>query len=64
MTYDGELNAEKLENLIKKISVYCRVQKIMDKYVRIQLAALQLSGLALIWWESTMKFDLVQKGND
>jgi hypothetical protein len=62
MTYDGELNAEKLENLIKKIRVYCRVQKIMDKNVRIQLAALRLSGLALIWWESKMKFDLVQKG--
>jgi hypothetical protein len=29
-TYDGELNAEKLDNWIKKIEVYCRAQKIMD----------------------------------
>jgi hypothetical protein len=30
-TYDGELNAEKLDNWIKKIEVYCRVQRIMDE---------------------------------
>ena len=26
--YDGELNAEKLDNWIKQIDVYCRVQNI------------------------------------
>jgi len=39
-TYDGELNAEKLDNWIKKIEVYCRVQKIVDEAMKIQLDAL------------------------
>jgi hypothetical protein len=61
-TYDGELNAEKLDNWIKQIEVYCRVQKIMDDTAKIQLASLRLSGTTLIWWESKMQVDLVQKG--
>jgi hypothetical protein len=61
-TYDGELNVEKLDNWINQIEVYCRVQNIMDDDARIQLDTLRLSGIALIWWESKMKFDLVEKG--
>jgi hypothetical protein len=34
----------------------------MDKDAKIQLVALRLSGIALIWWESKMQVDLVQKG--
>jgi hypothetical protein len=30
LNYDGELNVEKLDNWIKQIEVYCRVQKIVD----------------------------------
>jgi hypothetical protein len=40
LTYDGELNAEKLDNWIKQIQVYCKVQKIMDDTTKIQLVAL------------------------
>jgi len=40
LTYDGELNVDKLDNWIKKIEVYCRVQTIMDEVAKIQLAAL------------------------
>jgi len=47
LTYDGELNAEKLDNWIKQIEVYCRVQKIMDDVAKVQLAALRLSGTNL-----------------
>ena len=61
-TYDGELNVEKLDNWIKKIDLYCRVQNIMDEATRIQLDALRLSGTTLIWWESKMQVDLVQNG--
>jgi hypothetical protein len=61
-TYDGELNVEKLDNWIKQIEVYCRVQRIMDEVAKIQLASLRLSGTTLIWWESKMQVDLVQKG--
>jgi hypothetical protein len=61
-TYDGELNANKLDNWIKKIKVNCRVQRIMDEVAKIQLVSLQLSGTALIWWESKMQVDMVQNG--
>jgi hypothetical protein len=61
-TYDGELNVEKLYNWIKQIEVYCRVQKIVNDVAKIQSSALRLSGIALIWWESKMQVDLVQKG--
>jgi hypothetical protein len=60
--YDGELNAEKLDNWIKQIEVYCRVQKIMDDTAKIQLATLCLGGTTLIWWESKTQVDLVQQG--
>jgi hypothetical protein len=60
--YDGELNAEKLDNWIKQIEVYCRVQKIMDDTAKIQLATLRLGGTTLIWWESKTQVDLIQQG--
>jgi hypothetical protein len=34
----------------------------MDEAAKIQLTALRLSGIVLIWWESKMQVDLVQKG--
>ena len=60
--YDGELNAEKLDNWIKQIEVYCRVQKIVDDAAKIQLATLRLGGTTLIWWESKTQIDLIQQG--
>jgi hypothetical protein len=34
----------------------------MEEDAKIQLASLRLSGTDLIWWESKMQVDLVQKG--
>jgi hypothetical protein len=61
-TYDGELNAEKLDNWVKQIEVYCRVQKIIKDTSKIQLATLRLSDTTLIWWESQTQVDLIQHG--
>jgi hypothetical protein len=36
--YNGEVNAEKLDNWIHHIEVYCRIQKIQDDETKIQLA--------------------------
>jgi hypothetical protein len=58
--YDGELNAKNLDNWIKQIEVYCRVQRIMDDTAKIQLDTLLLGGTTLIWWESKTQVDLVQ----
>jgi hypothetical protein len=50
--YNGEVNAEKLDNWIRQIEVYSRIQKIQDDETKIQLASLRLDGSTLIWWES------------
>ena len=46
--YNGEVNAEKLDNWIRQIEVYCRIQKIQDDETKIQLAYLRLDSAALI----------------
>jgi hypothetical protein len=61
-TYDGELNAKKLDNWVKQIEVYCRVQKIINYTSNIQLATLRLRDTTLIWWESQTQADLIQHG--
>jgi hypothetical protein len=40
--YNGELNAERLDNWIRQIEVYCHVQQIDEEEVKIQLASLDL----------------------
>jgi hypothetical protein len=53
--YDGELNAEKLDNWIRQIEVYCRIQRIIDEETMIHLASLKMGGTALVWWEIRTK---------
>ena len=36
-TYDGELDAEKLDNWVRQLEVYCRIQRIVDDETKIQL---------------------------
>ena len=38
--YNGELNAEKLDNWIRQIEVYCKIQKFTEDNIKIQLASL------------------------
>ena len=60
--YDGELNAEKLDNWIRHIDVYCRVQSIDLDSSKIQLANLRLGGTALVWWEGRTQTDMKKHG--
>lgn len=60
--YDGELNAENLDNWIRQIDVYCRVQNIDLDKCKIQLASLRLGGTALVWWEGRTQADLKRHG--
>ena len=46
--YDGEVNAEKLDNWIRKMEVYCSVERIKDEATQITLACLRLAGTTLI----------------
>ena len=60
--YDGELNAEKLDNWIRQIGVYCRVQSIDSDKSKIQLANLHLGGTALVWFEGRTQVDMKRHG--
>jgi hypothetical protein len=60
--YNGEVNAEKLDNWIRQIEVYCRIQKIQDDETKMQLASLRLDSEALIWWESKTQEDMKKYG--
>ena len=59
--YNGKLNAEKLDNWIRQIELYCRIQKFIEDNIKIKLASLQLGGTALIWWESRSQEDLATR---
>ena len=60
--YNGELNAEKLDNWTRQIEVYCRIEKLTDDNIKIQLDSLRLDRIALIWWERKSQEDLATKG--
>ena len=60
--YNGELNAEKLDNWIRQIEVYCSIQKFIEDNIKIQLASLRLRGTVLIWCERISQEDLATKG--
>jgi hypothetical protein len=61
--YDGEVNAERLENWVRQMEVYCSVQQIKDEATQIKLASLRLAGTTLIWWQSKLKNGTQQVGN-
>ena len=60
--YDGELNYEKLDNWIRQIDVYCRLQNINSDKSKIQLASLRLGGTALVSWKGRTQADMKRHG--
>jgi hypothetical protein len=46
--YDGEVNAERIDNWVRQMEVYCSVQQIKDEATQIKLASLRLEGTTLI----------------
>jgi hypothetical protein len=60
--YNGEVNSKKLDNWIRQIEVYCRIQKIQDDETKIHLASLRLDRAALIWWETKTQEDMKKHG--
>jgi hypothetical protein len=61
--YDGEVNAERLDNWVRQMEVYCSVQQIKDEATQIKLASLRLAGTTLIWWQSKLQNGTQQVGN-
>jgi hypothetical protein len=60
--YNGEVNAEKLDNWIRQIEVYYRIQKIQDDETKIHISSLRLDSATLIWWESKTQEDMRKHG--
>jgi hypothetical protein len=61
--YDGEVNAKRLDNWVRRMEVYCSVQQIKDEATQIKLALLRLAGTTLIWWQSKLQNGTQQVGN-
>jgi hypothetical protein len=61
--YDGEVNAERLDNWVREMEVYCSVQQIKDEATQIKLVSLQLASTTLIWWQSKFQHGTQQVGN-
>lgn len=53
-TYNGEVNAEKLNNLVHQIEFYCRIQRLV--------MMLQRSNLLLFIWEARTQEDFNKSG--
>ena len=47
--YNGKLKAEKLDNWIHQLEVYCRIHNLQEYDINIQLASLRMEGATLVW---------------
>ena len=50
--FNGEFNAENLDNWIRQLEIYLRIQNLQDDDTKIQLDSLRMEGAILVWWES------------
>ena len=53
--FNGESNAKKLNNWVRHIEIYSRIQQIEEDEANIQLASPRLSSTALVWWERKLQ---------
>jgi len=60
--FNGEVNAEKLDNWIRQLEVYLRIQNLQDDDTKIQLASLRMEGATLVWWEAKTKEEIKKHG--
>ena len=60
--FNGEVNAEKLDNWIRELEVYLRIQNLQDDDTNIQLASLRMEGATLVWWEAKTKEEIKKHG--
>ena len=59
--HNGELDAEKLDNWLKQIEVYYKIQQIVDESTKVQLATFCMGSTSLIWQESKTQNGLLTK---
>jgi len=60
--YNGEVNVHNLDNWIRQLEVYCRIQNLQEDDIKIQLASLRMEGATLVWWESKNQEEIKKHG--
>ena len=60
--FNGEVNADKLDNWIWQLEVYLRIQNLQDDDTKIQLASLRMEDATLVWWEAKTKEEIKKHG--
>ena len=60
--FNGELNANKLDNWTQQLEVYLRIQNLQYDDTKIQLASLRMEDAALVWWEAKTKEEIKKHG--
>ena len=60
--FNGDVNVEKLDNWIRQLEVYLRIQNLHDDDTKTQLASLRMDGAALVWWEAKTKGEIGKNG--
>ena len=60
---NGEVNEKNLDNWIRQLEVYLRIQNLHDDDTKIQLASLRMEGAALVWWEAKTKEEIKNHGD-
>ena len=61
--FNGEVNADKLDNWILQLEVYLRIQNLQDDDTKIQLDSLRMEDAALVWWEAKTPEEIKKHGN-
>jgi hypothetical protein len=61
--YNGEVNAEKLDNWVRQVEVYCSVHQFNGEATKIKSTSLRLANTTLIWWQSKFQHGTQQIGN-
>ena len=60
--FNSEINAEKLDNWIRQMEVYLRIQNLHEDNTKIQLTSLRMEDAALVWWEAKTKDEIKKHG--
>ena len=60
--FNGEVNVQKLENWIRQLDVYLRIQNLHEYDTKIQLASLRMEAATLVWWEAKTKDEIKKNG--
>ena len=60
--FNGEVNADNLDNWIQQLEVYLRVQNLQYDDTKIQLASLGMEDTTIVCWEAKTQKEIQKHG--